>query len=144
MAETHPVLLYDAGCGVCRRFVQFLIRKDRRGAVRIAPLESPLGSGIRGRYPEFDRKDSAIWLPARGRPSGFSEAILDSLDFVGGRWKVLSRAGRLVPRSLRDRVYRLFAGNRRYFGWLSIPDFDEETKSRLMQGIADHGVGARD
>ena len=137
MADVHPVLLYDARCGVCRRYVRFLVRKDKKGALRIAPLQSPIGAGVRGRYPEFDKQDSAVWLPVRGRPTGFSEAILDSLDFVGGGWKVISRAGRLVPRRLRDRVYRLFAGNRRYFGWLSIPDLGEEANARLMHG---HGA----
>ena len=140
MTDSHPVLLYDARCGVCRRFVRFLVRQDHKGGVRIAPLQSPLGAGVRGRYPEFDRQDSAVWLPVRGRPTGFSDAILDSLEFVGGGWKALSKAGRLVPRWLRDRVYRLFAGNRRYFGWLSIPDLDEETRSRLIQGMADNGA----
>lgn len=135
-----PVLLFDAHCGVCLRFVRFLVRKDKEGNVRIAPLESPIGTGVRGQYPEFDRKDSAVWLPARGRPTGFSEAILDSLAYVGGSWKLVARVGRLVPRGLRDRAYRFFAENRRYLGWLSIPDLDEESKARLIHSLADDGT----
>ena len=137
MREGNPVLLYDAHCGVCRRFVRFLVRHDRTGSVRIAPLQSPIGAGVRSRYPEFDRQDSAVWLPSRGKPRGFSDAIIDSLDHVGGQWSVLARTMRLVPRRLRDRAYRLFAGNRRYFGWLSIPELDQETQARLLQGIND-------
>jgi len=144
MPDSHPVLLYDARCGVCRRFVRFLVREDRRGRVRIAPLQSPLGAGIRGRYPEFNQRDSAVWLPPRGRPTGFSEAILDSLAFVGGRWGRLARIARLVPRPLRDGVYRLFSRNRRYFGWLSIPDLGAEAESRLMHGVTEHGFDGAD
>jgi predicted DCC family thiol-disulfide oxidoreductase YuxK len=137
MRETTPVLLYDARCGVCRRFVRFLVRQDWKDTVRIAPLQSPLGAGVRGRYPEFDRQDSAVWLPSRGRPTGYSDAILDSLAHIGGRWKVVARAMRMVPRRIRDRAYRLFAGNRRYFGWLSIPDLGEEADARIIQGMSD-------
>jgi predicted DCC family thiol-disulfide oxidoreductase YuxK len=148
MRESHPVLLYDARCGVCRRFVRFLVHKDRNGTVRIAPLQSPLGAGIRGRYPEFDKRDSAVWLPAKGRPTGFSEAILDTLAFVGGSWAMLARTARLVPRPLRDGIYRLFARNRRYFGWLSVPELGEEATSRLMPGVTEaeteHELNGRD
>jgi predicted DCC family thiol-disulfide oxidoreductase YuxK len=136
---SSPVLLFDARCGVCRRFVAFLVHADRGGRIRIAPLESPLGSGVRGRYPQFDRRDSAVWLPVRGRPSGFSDAILDGLAYVGGAWKLVAGAGRLVPRKIRDGVYRLFAGNRRYFGWLSMSELDEESQARIVRGMADEG-----
>lgn len=137
MSDSSPVLLYDSRCGVCRRFVRFLIHRDTNDTIRIAPLQSPLGAGVRGLYPEFDRQDSAVWLPSRGKPTGYSDAIIDSLDYVGGRWKMLARAMRLVPYRIRDRAYRLFAGNRRYFGWMSIPDLDEEAKARIIQGMSD-------
>jgi predicted DCC family thiol-disulfide oxidoreductase YuxK len=130
-----PVLLFDTRCGVCRRFVAFLVHADRGGLIRIAPLESPIGDGVRVRYPQFDRRDSAVWLPAHGSPTGFSDAILDGLTYLGGKWKVLARAGRLVPRAFRDSVYRLFAGKRDWFGWLSIPELDEESRARLVRGI---------
>jgi len=136
---SSPVLLYDARCGVCRRFVAFVVHSDHRGAMRIAPLQSTLGAGVRGRYPEFDQQDSAVWLPVRGRPSGFSDAILDSLAYLGGAWKVVARAGRLVPRRIRNGAYRLFASNRRYFGWLSLAEFDEQVQSRTVLGLADNG-----
>src|SRR5262245_22275340 len=84
MRDSYPVLLYDERCGVCRRFVRFLVRQDRKDEVRIAPLQSPLGAGVRGRYPEFDNRDSAVCLPARGRPTGFSDAILCTPVVVGG------------------------------------------------------------
>ena len=139
MAEafSSPVLLFDARCGVCRRFVAFMVHADRAGLIRIAPLESPLGDDVRWRYPQFDRQDSAVWLPVRGRPSGFSDAILDGLSYLGGRWRFLARAGRLVPRRLRDGVYRMFAGSRGYFGFLSIPELDEASRARVVRGITD-------
>lgn len=136
-AFSSPVLLYDAHCGVCRRFVTFLVHADRGGLIRIAPLESPLGDDVRWRYPQFDRQDSAVWLPVRGKPTGFSDAILDGLSYLGGRWRLLARAGRLVPRRIRDGAYRLFAGHRGYFGFLSVPDIDDESRARLVPGITD-------
>jgi len=78
-------------------------------------------------------------LPVRGRPSGFSDAILDSLAYLGGPWKFVARAGRLVPRRIRNEAYRLFASNRRYFGWLSLAEFDEQVESRTVLGLADNG-----
>ena len=138
-APENPVLLYDDRCGVCRRFVAFVVRADRGGGIRIAPLESTLGAGLRGRYPEFDKQDSAVWLPAGGRPTGYSDAILDSLAWLGGGWKLLAGAGRLVPRPLRDWVYRLFASNRGSFGGLSQAEFSRQTDGRMVPVAEQNG-----
>jgi len=131
-APENPVLLYDDQCGVCRRFVAFVVRADRSGGIRIAPLRSTLGADLRGRYPEFDRQDSAVWLPAGGPPTGFSDAILDSLAWLGGGWRLLAGAGRLVPRPFRDRVYRLFASNRDHFRGLAQDEFSRQTRDRMV------------
>jgi predicted DCC family thiol-disulfide oxidoreductase YuxK len=138
-APEYPVLLYDERCGVCRRFVAFVVRADGSGALRIAPLHSALGAGIRRRYPEFGKEDSAVWLPAGGRATGFSDAMLDCLAWLGGGWKLLAVAGRLVPRPVRDSFYRLFAANRGYFSGLSQGEFAQQTHARMVPDTADIG-----
>ena len=41
----RPIVLYDGVCGLCDKFVQFVIRRDRAEEVRFAALQSETGKG---------------------------------------------------------------------------------------------------
>ena len=128
----YPVLFYDARCGVCRRFIRMAIHADRRGQLRIAPLQGPLGEQLRQVFPQFAKRQSAVWVDQDDPPSGFSDAILSTLDYLGGRWRVLARVGRVIPRFARDWAYRTFARNRPHMGRLGLAELDELSRSRLI------------
>lgn len=119
-----PVLFYDEGCGVCRRFVAMALRADREGRMRIAPLKGAQADALRARHPQLAAVNSSYWLPPSGEPLIYADAILSTLEYLGGAWRLLATTGRLVPRSARDWMYRTFADNRKYFGWLSLPAAD--------------------
>ncbi|HEU5395179.1 MAG TPA: DCC1-like thiol-disulfide oxidoreductase family protein, partial [Candidatus Methylomirabilis sp.] len=42
-----------------------------------------------------------------------SEAILGGAERLGGIWRILAAAARLLPRAIRDRAYDLVARSRR-------------------------------
>ena len=130
--RADPVLLYDEKCSVCRRFISLIVNSDNRGAMRIAPLQSPLGDAIRHARPEIAPKDSAVWIGPDGEISAFSDAILAALDYLGGPWTALTAAMRIVPYQLRDRAYRAFAENRNLFGRLGLSTLDSRTLERML------------
>jgi predicted DCC family thiol-disulfide oxidoreductase YuxK len=39
VAATGPVLFFDGECGLCNRVVRLMLRLDRRGRLRYAPLQ---------------------------------------------------------------------------------------------------------
>lgn len=134
MGSEHPVLFYDARCGVCRRFIRMAVRADHKGLLRIAPLQGQRGDALRETYPQFRARDSAVLVTPSGPPHGFSDAILATLDYLGGRYRLLARIGRLVPRVVRDWAYRTFARNRPHMGWLDLAELDDASKGRLLPG----------
>jgi predicted DCC family thiol-disulfide oxidoreductase YuxK len=110
-----PVLLFDGECGLCASGVQFMLRHDRRGAVRFAPLQGTYAALVRGRHPALNGVDSMVWV-APGRDGGEqvfvrSEAGLAAASYLGGVWR-LAAIGRLMPSSFRDRIYDLVARHR--------------------------------
>lgn len=113
-----PVLLYDGECGLCAGSVQFILRHEpahRREALRFAPLQSDWGRQVRTRHPELAGVDSVVWFEptdAGGRVRYHSAAGLAALRHLGGFWGVLGALGWLVPRPLRDAVYRAIARRR--------------------------------
>ena len=47
---SHPILLYDGVCGLCNRFVQFILRRDRDAVFRFAALQSAFAATILARH----------------------------------------------------------------------------------------------
>lgn len=112
---TGPVLLYDGSCGFCAESVQLVLRHDRRGSLRFAPLQGKFGAAVRTAHPELEGTDSMVWVepggPAGGRVLVRSEAALRIAGYLGGWWSLLLPL-RVVPRSWRDALYDLVARHR--------------------------------
>jgi len=110
------LLLYDGTCGFCAQSVQFVLRFERRQTLRFATLQGVVGSEIRARHPELDRVDSVVWVE---RDTAGGErvlvrfaAVLRVLNYVGGKWGVLAKVGRVVPLAIGDRMYDFAARHR--------------------------------
>ena len=115
-----PVLLYDGICGFCDTAVQTILRLDRRGSLRFAPLDSDFSRAVIARHPELEGVDSVVFVDNAGRPDESvavrSAAALRVVDYLGGPYRALSVAG-LIPAPVRDRLYDGFARIRyRVFG----------------------------
>jgi predicted DCC family thiol-disulfide oxidoreductase YuxK len=116
-----PVLLYDGLCGFCDGTVQFLLRHDRRGAMRFATLQGEFARQVIGRHPELAGVDSLILVerdPAAGGEvvSARSTGALRVARYLGGVWNA-ALVLFVVPRFLRDWAYDVFARFRyRLFG----------------------------
>lgn len=119
-AIPERLVLYDGVCGLCDRFVQWLLARDREGAFRFAPLQGETAAAIRARHPEIpERLDSILYVETAGgeeRVYWESRAVFRVCRELPGGWKALSWL-RVVPRFVTDAVYRLVARVRyRVFG----------------------------
>jgi predicted DCC family thiol-disulfide oxidoreductase YuxK len=113
--------MYDGECGLCNMCVRFLLRIDRKGLMRFAPLQGPTAQAIlRSRRLPTKDFDSLTLIPDFPRSDGphyvRTEGGLRVLGEIGGVWRVVSWL-RVVPRGLRDPLYTLVARMRyRLFG----------------------------
>lgn len=129
-----PVLFFDERCSVCRRFVAWALAADHTGMLRLARLDGPRARRLQQDHPELAARDSALWVapgPTPGRPLRYADAILATLAYLGGAWGIAATLGRMVPRFLRDAIYRSFARHRSLFGWLGLPELSPEMRRRL-------------
>jgi predicted DCC family thiol-disulfide oxidoreductase YuxK len=112
-----PIVLYDGVCGLCNRLVQFLIRRDKRGALQFASLQSDFAAKVLGRHGiDPTDLDTAHVVVNYERPDervlNRSDAILRACGELGGFWKTASATAQIIPRALRDLVYRFVARTR--------------------------------
>jgi predicted DCC family thiol-disulfide oxidoreductase YuxK len=105
----NPILFYDGGCGLCHGAVRFVLKRDREGAFRFAPLE---GETFTAEVPEALRAalpDSLALKEADGRLLTRSTAVAALLRRLGGFWAFLGGLLWIIPRPLRNLGYDLVA-----------------------------------
>jgi predicted DCC family thiol-disulfide oxidoreductase YuxK len=111
-----PILLFDGVCNLCNGLVAFILRNDPRHRFRFASLQSPAGQELLKRHdlPTADL-DSVVLIEGT-RAFTRSTAVLRTARRMGFLWP-LAFVFILIPRPLRDLVYKLIGKNRyRMFG----------------------------
>ena len=118
------VVFFDGVCGLCNRFVDFVLSRDRRETIRFAPLQGETASSLQltQRFakqsdlgtPVFD---TVVWADAAGELFARTSAVVRVFWQLGGMWSVIGTMLWLVPQPLRDIGYRIVSANRyRLFG----------------------------
>ncbi|HYF62208.1 MAG TPA: thiol-disulfide oxidoreductase DCC family protein [Herpetosiphonaceae bacterium] len=112
---TNGLVLFDGVCNLCNGSVRFILRHDRAGYFSFASLQSPAGARAlaeRGAAPTLN----SIVLIEDGRLYESSDAVLRIARRLGAPWS-WGYAAVIVPRPLRNALYRIIARNRyRWFG----------------------------
>jgi predicted DCC family thiol-disulfide oxidoreductase YuxK len=120
-STARAVIVFDGVCVLCNGWVRFLLRHDRRQRYRFAAMQGDSGRELLAAH-GLDPDDPASFLlieydsGASPRISTDSDAIRRVLMGLGGVWRIAALLA-LLPRHLRDPLYRLVARNRyRWFG----------------------------
>lgn len=105
------IIVFDGVCALCNGWVDFLLARDRCQRYRFAAMQSPAGRRLLATH-GLDPDDPASFLLLDGQGAHTdTDAIARVLSGLGGGWRVAA-LGRLLPRAMRDRLYRVVARNR--------------------------------
>ncbi len=115
--QPNPIILYDGVCGLCNRFVQFVLKRDHKDRFRFAALQSKFARDILERHQLNADTLDTVYLVVDHRYPGerlFSkgDAVNVVLQELGGFWRLWARLLQLFPRPFRDWSYKLVARNR--------------------------------
>ena len=129
----QPILLFDGVCNLCNGVVRTIIPLDPAGRIHFAPLQSAVGTAIQERH-GLDPADLETVVLVEGRKRYTkSTAAIRIAELLGWPYK-LARVGRLLPRSLRDRLYDFVAEHR--YDWFGRKDRcmvpDEDVSDRFL------------
>lgn len=110
------LVLFDGDCALCNRSVVFLLEHDRQGTLRFAPLDSETGRRVIGSPKIPSGSPGSIVVVDDGDVLWESQAVLRLTRHLRFPWNLLG-AARIVPKEIRDAVYRWVARHRlRWFG----------------------------
>ena len=104
-----PILFYDGDCAFCNRSIKWILERDPKAIFRFAPLQGETAARM---LPESDVDDlhTVVLVDEEGIHRR-STAALRSVVKLGGAYRFASIL-LLVPRFIRDSIYKIVAHNR--------------------------------
>ena len=112
---SFPILFYDGVCNFCNATVRFVLSHEREPVFRFAALQSAQARALLAPLGVAAEDLSSMLVLYQGRLLRESDAALHVLSRLHAPWRWLS-VFKIVPRALRDYVYRAI-GARRYRWW---------------------------
>lgn len=114
--DDGPILLFDGGCSLCDWSVQFVLAHESRAALRFASLQSDVGRRLTSSCGIDTGALDSLVLVEGAHCYVRSDAALRVARHLDLPWRWLA-LGRVVPTSIRDRIYDGIARRRyRWFG----------------------------
>jgi predicted DCC family thiol-disulfide oxidoreductase YuxK len=106
----QPIIFFDDVCGICNTFVNVMLKADRRGIFKFAPLQGETAKRLLPPLSNDPKDWSMIYLDEQGMHDQL-DASMAVYRRLGGLWTILSW-GRFVPKFIATPCYRIFARNR--------------------------------
>lgn len=129
----YAIILFDGYCNFCSNSVRFIHKRDYQNYFRFAGLESKEGEELVNQYTEGERSFNSVILIEDNKLYSESTAALRITRKLSGLWPIFYVLI-LVPKGIRDAVYRLIA--RKRYEWFGkkencfIPE--KELKERFL------------
>jgi predicted DCC family thiol-disulfide oxidoreductase YuxK len=110
------VLLFDGVCNLCDGFVQFVLKRDKKGQFLFASLQSKIGKDLLEKYKVEVEELSTVVLIDGDQVYTHSDVPLQIAKDLGAMYRVFYPL-KVLPKKWRNRVYDWIAANRyRFFG----------------------------
>lgn len=114
--QEGPIVMFDGVCNLCNGLVKFAIKRDKRGILRFASLQSEPAKEIMRVHGLDENQLKTFVFVENGKAYTRSTAGLKLLRSFGGLWS-LAYALIVIPRPIRDIIYNFISKNRyRWFG----------------------------
>ena len=143
----NPIILYDGVCGLCNRFVQFVLKRDRGDEFRFAAIQSVFARRILERHRiNPDAVDTVYVVLDCDQPSeqltSRSNAVAAVCARLGGIWGLGAKFMYIFPGPVRDWAYGVIAGHRyRWFGkYESCPLPKSEDRHKFLDVVSAEGA----
>ena len=112
-AAEAPIIFFDGACGLCRTAIRWLLRLDRRGRFRCAPLHGATYAARIAATRRATLPDSLVLCGVDGTLWCEGQALREIGRGLGGVWRVLATAAGVLPAAWLDGAYRVVARHRR-------------------------------
>ena len=111
------IIVFDAMCVLCSGNAQLVLKCDYKKRFRLSSMQSATGQSLYRRFGIDPLNPDTLILVEGDRAIRDSDAVLQIYARLSGWPRAAAAVAKIVPRFLRDPVYRWVARNRyRLFG----------------------------
>jgi predicted DCC family thiol-disulfide oxidoreductase YuxK len=104
------IIVFDGVCNFCNRIVQIIIRHDPSAQIHFAAQQSEAGEKLIKDHAIKESSNSVLFVKD-GLVYYQSDAVIEIAKLLKG-WPIIFKYGIIVPRFLRNTIYKLIAANR--------------------------------
>ena len=114
--DNRPIILFDGVCNFCNYWVNFALKRDKKGTLLFTSLQGETAKTLLPRYQIDTTTLTSVIFIDGGKVYTQSSAALHICRYLRGGWPFFY-GFIIIPRFLRNAVYNLIARNRyRWFG----------------------------
>ena len=128
------IIIFDGVCNLCNDLVAFIIKRDPQSLIKFAPMQSAAAASLLKDYGISDTDLDTFILIKDRKLYERSTAALEIAFALGWPWRA-AMVFKIIPRPLRDMIYRIIANNRyRWFGkreQCMVPD--DNVRNRFLE-----------
>lgn len=134
--EEYAYIFFDGVCNFCNSTVNYVIRKDKQDYFRFVPIQEPAGQALCKQLNIDPLEADTFILYDKGIVYKRSTAALRISRKLSGPIKLLY-GFIIIPRFLRDGIYRIIAKNR--YKWFGKKDScmipDSEVRDKFLTSL---------
>lgn len=132
MSQDKFIILYDGVCNLCNSTIQFVLKNDSKKRFYFASLQSFYAKEELKELNFVSKDFSTILLIENNKVYNRSTAILKIVKRLRGFWPLLFYIFILIPKFIRDIVYKFISKNRyKWFGKQEsclLPDMNQKQR----------------
>lgn len=104
------IIVFDGVCNFCNRVVKIIIRHDPSAQIHFTVQQSAAGEKLLHQYSIQESTNSVVFI-TQGLVYYQSDAVIEIAKLLSG-WPNLFKYSIIVPRFLRNALYKFIASNR--------------------------------
>jgi len=105
------LIIYDGHCVICNGSVRIISSNDKTESIRFTHSETELAKELSKQFPSDVNPETSVVFVDGGEIFGLSDAVIQIAKYLRFPYSLL-RFARILPKQIRDKIYRLIASNR--------------------------------
>ena len=115
--EITSIVFFDGVCNLCNCSVNLLMKMDKNEKLKFASLQSDFAKQTLQPFQQQLKNTDSIVFWCNGKIFTEADAVIEIVKTIGGFWKIVALVLQIIPKFLRNAVYRFVAKHRyQFFG----------------------------
>lgn len=110
----EKLVIYDGHCVICNGSVRSIASNDVTDSIKFTHTETALSKRLSNKFPSYVDPSASVVFIDQGSVYTMSDAVIKIAKYLRFPYNLL-RFYKILPKGIRDKIYRFVANNRYRF-----------------------------